>query len=146
MLTGRILSPQRRPWAWLLICLCIGQSLLPEMVLCVEEGGHQAVEPSIGGRCSDLVQVVSTSAELGGIVLTPTYCQLCQDLPIATGATYRLPPPVQTRVPLLAVPAMALHPLFQPLIATSYHSRILFPPLPAPSSALIALRSTILLI
>lgn len=133
-------------WAWLLVVLCIGQSLLPEMVLCVEEGGHLAVEPSIGGKCSDLVQAAPAGTDLGGVFATPAYCELCQDLPLASGTAYQLPPPVQTRVLLLTVPAMALHPLFQPLAATSYPTRVLFPPLPAPSSARIALRSTILLI
>lgn len=146
MLTGRILSPQRRPWAWLLICLCIGQSLLLNTVLCVKADGQLAVEPAVGGKCSDLVQAVPAGTDLGGVVSTPIYCELCQDLSLASGATYQLPSSVQTQVPLLAVPVMIVHPLLQPLALESYHTTLRSLPLPAPSSALTALRSTVLLI
>lgn len=146
MLTGRILSPQRRPWAWLLIGLCIGQSLLPDMVLCVKADGRLAVEPAVEGKCSDLVQAVPAGADLGALVSTPRYCELCQDLPLASGATYQLPRPVPTRAPLLAVPVMIIHPLLQPLAVESHRTDTLAPSFPAPSAVLIALRSTILLI
>lgn len=146
MLTGRILSPQFRRWVWLLIGLCIGQSLLPNMVLCVEVDGRLAVEPAIEGKCSDLVQAIRAGENLGTFVCTSRYCELCQDLPLANGTTYQLPPPVQTRVLLLAVPVMVVHPLLQPLALAAIRTGSFVPPLSARFSALIALRSTILLI
>lgn len=146
MLTGRILSPQRRPWVWLLVCLCIGQSLLPDMVLCMEADGRLMVEPAVGGKCRDLAPAPLAGKVFGAFVSTPRYCEFCLDLPLASGATYQLPRPVQTRVPLLAVPVMVVHPLLQPLAVESHRIGVLSPLCPAPSAARIALRSTILLI
>lgn len=116
------------------------------MVLCVKADGRLAVEPAVGGRCSDLVQAVHAGEDWGAFISIPTYCELCLDLPLASGTAYQLPPPVQTQVPLLAVPMMIVHPLLQPLAVASLRTDPLAPPLPVLSAARIALRSTILLI
>ena len=146
MFTGRTLSPQRRRWVWLLICLCIGQSLLPEMVPCVGQDGHLMVEPAVEGKCSDLVRVVPAEESAGVWVSTPTYCDLCQDLPLASGAAYRLPRPAPTQIPLLAVPAMVVHPVLQPLALAAIRTSAFVPPPAACVAALTALRTTTLLI
>lgn len=135
-----------KSWAWLLICLCIGESLLPDMVLCVETDGRLMMEPAVGGKCRDLAPAPLAGKGLGAFVSTPRYCEFCLDLPLASGATYQLPRPVQTRVSLLAVPVMVLHPALQPLAVESHRLGTLSPLCPAPSSALTALRSTVLLI
>lgn len=135
-----------RSWAWLLICLCIGESLLPDMVLCVEADGHLMVEPGVEGKCSDLVQAVPAGEDFGAFVSTPRYCELCQDLPLASGAAYKLPRPVPTQVPLLAVPVMIAHPLLQPLALAAIRTGAFVPPPSVRFSVLTALRTTVLLI
>ena len=132
--------------AWLLICLCFGESLLPDMVLCVEADGRVMLEPAAGGKCSDLVQGIAAGEDLGEWVSAPAYCERCLDLPLTSEASYQLPRPVQTRVPLQAVPVMIVHPLLQPLALATIRTGSFFLFLPTPSSALIALRSTLLLI
>ena len=146
MLNGRILSSQRRRWAWLLVCLCIGQGLLPDIVLCVEADGRLMVEPAVEGKCSDLVRAIPAGKYLSTFVATSRYCELCEDLPLASGSTFRLPAPVQTRELLLAVPVAMLHPALQFLMVELHRTTASPPPLLIPSSALTALRSTILLI
>lgn len=128
--------------AWLLICLCFGESLLPDMVLCVEADGRVMIEPAIGGKCSDLVQVAPT----GELVSPSTYCELCLDFPLANSVTHQLPRSISTLASLFSVPVMAAHPLLQPQAIAPYCFIALGQSLPAPSSALIALRSTLLLI
>lgn len=135
-----------RSWVWLLIGLCIGECLLSDMVLCLEADGRLMVEPAIEGKCRDLVQVVPAGEGVGAFISTLANCDLCLDLPLASGASYQLPRPMQNWVPLHKVSAMVVHPLLQPLAVTAIRITSFFPLLPVPSSALIGLRTTVLLI
>lgn len=131
----------------LLVLLVTSQGLASEYVLCVGEDGHATYEQSLGGKCKTAEPDCAADEISCNLSCTFEHCGTCQDYTTTFDSMLgrsRGEQDLSKLLPVSAAPAVTASAV--PLFIRNLTANLSPLPPPQPSTALIILRSVVLLI